>query len=62
MKTGVFRFLMSIVAFHFFFDLEVFIGESLANLLCFKRENRLERILFGAEHLNLALMEVELLG
>ena len=62
MKTGVFRFLMSIVALHLFLDLEVFIGKSLANLLCFQSENGLECILFGAEHLDLALMEVELFG
>ena len=50
------------MTFHLLLDLEVLVGQSLANLLRLQSEYRFEGILLGSEHLNLTLMEIELLS
>ena len=53
---------MSVVPFHFFLHLEVLVGQRLAHLLSLESQHALQRVLLAAKHLNLALVEVELLG
>ena len=59
LKARVLSFLVSIVAFHLFFDFEVFIGKSFANFLRLQGQYRLKRVFLGAEYLHLALVEVK---
>ena len=62
LEARVLGLLVSVVAFHFFFDFEVFVGEGLANLLSLHGEDTLKCVLLRAQHLHLALMEVEFLS
>ena len=51
---------MSIVSFHFFFDLEVFIGEGLSHFLSFESEYGLQSFLLASQDFNLILVVVQL--
>ena len=59
LQSRIFSFLMSVVAFHLFFDFEVFIGKSFANFLRLQGQYRLKSVFLGAEYLHLALVEVK---
>ena len=62
MEARVLSLLVSIVPFHFLFHFEVLVGECLTHLLCLESQHALKRVLLGAEHLHLPLVEVELLS
>ena len=49
------------MSLHFFFNFEIFVSEGLAHLLGLHGEHALKRVLLRAKHLDLALVEVELL-
>ena len=51
---------MGVVPFHLFFDFEILVGQSLAHLLGLHRENALKRVLLRPQHLDFALVEIEL--
>ena len=61
LQARILGLLMRVVTFHFFFNFKVFVGEGLADLLGLHGEDALERVLLRAEHLHLALVEVEFL-
>ena len=53
---------MGIVSFHLFLYFEVFIGQSLADILCLHGQDALEGFFLGSEHLDLLLVVLELIG
>ena len=60
LDARILSFLVSVVAFHFLFHLEVLIGESLPDFLSLQSEHALQGLFFATEHLHFLLVVVEL--
>ena len=60
LETAVFVLLVGVVALHFLFNFEVFVGQSLAHLLGLQSDHVFESVLFFAEHNHLTLVHGEL--
>jgi hypothetical protein len=62
LNARVLGFLMGVVPFHFFFDLEILIGERLADFLGLESEHAFKSLFLASQHLHFLLVVVELLG
>jgi len=62
LNARVLSFLMGVVPFHLLLDLEVLIGECLADFLGLEGKHTFESLLLTSEHLHLLLVVVEFLG
>lgn len=53
---------MCVVAFHFFFNFEIFVGQGFAHLLSLHGEDTLKSVFLRSQYLYLLLVEVEFLS
>ena len=60
LDSRVLGLLVRVVAFHLFFDLEVFVGQRLAHLLRLHCQHTFQGLLLRAQHLHLFLMVLKL--